>query len=52
MMEKDGIWNHVVDSMCDQQNKPTNFELCNEGACKPEWYISDWTQVCNQLIET
>lgn len=48
MIEEKGLWLQAQDSSCDLTKKPNVSELCNNGPCKPEWYMSEWSRVCNR----
>lgn len=46
MREEANMWLQAQDSFCDSSKKPNASEICNNGPCKPEWYMSEWSRVC------
>lgn len=36
-----------LDMQCPARDKPSTNTTCNLGKCLPQWYTSDWSEVCS-----
>lgn len=38
-------WVSTAESFCNPKDKPASIEKCFKDICKPEWYMSEWSEV-------
>ena len=39
-------WKLSVDAFCNIDDRPPKKRACNSEICQPQWFTSDWSQVC------
>ncbi|XP_076354586.1 thrombospondin type-1 domain-containing protein 4-like isoform X2 [Tachypleus tridentatus] len=46
-----GQWRAALDLQCQAVEKPLNKQACNLAECRPEWYVTEWSE-CTKSCDT